>query len=95
MATDFEPRSSSTAEKRTSNTQSRKQSTTTSERRNEKRHEVAREFINIRAKTQSPFKNTESQVNGKRMKDDEQTSVGKKEETQRESNIVQYRILAN
>ena len=81
MATEFEPRSSG-AEKRSSTTQSRKQSTTTtSERRNEKRQEVAREFISIRAKTRSPLKSTtESQVNGKRTRDDERTAVGKKQD---------------
>src|SRR5262249_23482770 len=97
MATEFEPRSSSGAEKRSSNTQSRKQSTnTTSERRNEKRQEVAREFISIRAKTRSPLKSTtESQVNGKGTKVDERTSVGKKEEIQRGSNTAQHTALAN
>jgi hypothetical protein len=97
MATNFEPRSSSGAEKRASNTQSRKQSTTTtSERQNEKRQEVAREFISMRTKTRSPLKSTtESQVNGKHTKDDEQTSIGKKEEIHREFNRIQYTALAN
>ena len=99
MATDFEPRSSSGAEKRASNTQSRKQSTTTtttttttSERRHEKRQEAAREFISIRSKTRSPLKSaTESQVNGSRTRDDE-----RKEEIQREFNIAQCNTaLAN
>jgi hypothetical protein len=97
MATEFEPRSSSGAEKRSSNAQSRKQSTiTTSERRSEKRQEVTREFISIRAKTRSPLKSTtDSQVNGKHTKDDERTSVGRKEEIQRKSDIAKHTALAN
>lgn len=79
MATEFEPRSSGT-ERRNSNAQSRKSTASTTERRNEKRQEISREYISIRTKTQSPLKVTsESQVNGKRSREDEQISSGKKE----------------
>lgn len=86
MATEFEPGPSG-AERRNSNAQSRKATaSTTTERRNEKRQEITREYVSVRAKMRSPLKTTsESQVNGKRSKEDERSSAGKKlnEEVQR------------
>jgi len=94
MTTEFDPRSSGT-EKRNSGTQSRKQ-TSTSERRSEKKQEITREFVSIRTKTRSPLKTTtESQINGKRSREDEREAVPEKEaEMEQRMSNFQYNMNA-